>query len=124
MPLKNHHSKKRFSVQCMTVIGSTSSTYLMQHPPHFLRLPMRTVQYPPSRDITGSGARLFKPQLEFLSLSALKPSRYTNANAFDSPRFGLRPTRSDSMRLVALSGLLICSLAASLHAAGNDADRF
>ena len=28
------------------------------------------------------------------------------------------------MRLVALSGLLICSLVATLHAAGNDADRF
>jgi hypothetical protein len=28
------------------------------------------------------------------------------------------------MRLVALSGLLICSLAANLRAAGNDADRF
>ena len=28
------------------------------------------------------------------------------------------------MRLVALSGLVICSLAATLHATGNDADRF
>src|ERR1035438_6551609 len=47
-----------------------------------------------------------------------------NANAFDSPHFGLKPTRSPFMRLVALSGLLICSLVATLRAAGNDADRF
>ena len=33
-------------------------------------------------------------------------------------------TRSPIMRLVALSGLLICSLAATLRAANNDADRF
>ena len=47
-----------------------------------------------------------------------------NVNAFDSPRFGLKPTRSLFMRLVALAGLLICSSVATLRAAGDDADRF
>jgi hypothetical protein len=68
--------------------------------------------------------RITKPQLEFLSLSALKPSGYTNANAFDSPHFCLKPTRSPFMRLVALCGLISWSLAATLCAANTEADRF